>query len=95
VEFEWDETKNQANIAKHGLSFATVESVFDRDDCLETWDDGIEYDERRYKILGPIISGIVAVIYTERHEDTIRIISARRATITEIVEWKTSQGHTL
>jgi uncharacterized DUF497 family protein len=29
VKFDWDENKNRANIAKHGIEFSTAKSVFD------------------------------------------------------------------
>ena len=29
VRFEWDETKNRANVVKHGISFETAKLVFD------------------------------------------------------------------
>jgi uncharacterized DUF497 family protein len=32
VRFEWDETKNRANIAKHGISFETAKLIFDDPD---------------------------------------------------------------
>ena len=92
VEFEWDEAKNQANIAKHGLSFEDASAAFEGDDCLEYWDEASSIDEDRYVLIGPIESGIVTVEYTERHGDTIRIISARRATVGEITELRRELG---
>jgi len=29
--FEWDEDKNQANIAKHGIGFERAQQIFDAD----------------------------------------------------------------
>ncbi|MEK7412106.1 MAG: BrnT family toxin [Planctomycetota bacterium] len=34
--------------------------------------------------MGPIARGIIMVVFTERSEDSIRIISARRATTAEL-----------
>ena len=36
--------------------------------------------EERFIAIGPIRRGLVLVVYTERNEDTVRIISARWAT---------------
>ena len=35
--FEWDETKNLANIRKHGVSFDTAKRIFERP--IATWID--------------------------------------------------------
>ena len=40
-------------------------------------------EEERFIAIGPIRRGLVLVVWTERSEDTIRIISARWATKTE------------
>ena len=29
VRFEWDETKNRANVVKHGISFETAKLIFE------------------------------------------------------------------
>jgi hypothetical protein len=39
--------------------------------------------EDRYKSLGPIARGLILVVWTERTDDVIRIISAWPATKTE------------
>jgi len=39
--------------------------------------------EERFIAIGPIRRGLVLVVFTERREDTIRIISARWASKTE------------
>lgn len=69
--FEWDEKKEETNIAKHGIHFSTAALVFGDDNRIEN----------RYITIGQIngIAIIVMVVYTERKE-IIRIISARLAT---------------
>jgi uncharacterized DUF497 family protein len=81
MEFEWDEEKEQINIAKHGIDFTTAARVFNDDNRLEIYDDYHSYDEDRYITIGIIdeVAYIVMVVYTER-EDVIRLISARKAT---------------
>lgn len=80
VRFEWDEAKNLANKRKHGLSFEAASEVFSTNDFLEIFDQDHSIDEDRFIAIGLVVSGIVTVVWTERDEDVIRIISARPAT---------------
>lgn len=75
MEFEWDETKNEANIAKHGIDFNDVGQVFKRAYRYETYSGS---DSSRFVVVGETEGRIIAVVFTQRGE-TIRIISARRA----------------
>ena len=47
---------------------------------LELFDDAHSYDEDRFIAVGYIIRGLIVVVWTERDDDDIRIISARFAT---------------
>lgn len=81
MHFEWDEGKNLANQNKHGLSFEEAQQLFLSDaDYLEIFDDTHSDHEDRFIAIGPIARGVVMVVFTERYEDVIRIISARPAT---------------
>ena len=81
MRFEWDESKNLANQEKHGLSFEEARSLFESGvDYLELFDAENSSDEDRFVAIGPIGRGIVVVIWVERGEDLVRIISARMAT---------------
>jgi len=77
VEFEWDETKRQTNITKHGVDFIDAARVFESV-VLETEDRRRDYGERRYRALGQFNGRMLHLIYTWR-QDRCRIISARRA----------------
>lgn len=80
----WDPAKNAANKAKHGFSFEEASSLLlGGMDYLEIYDEASSIDEERFLAIGPIASGIVVVVFTERADDVIRIISARRATTRE------------
>ncbi len=82
--FEWDERKNVANQRKHGLAFEEALELFvGRDDYLEIFDEQSSPDEDRFLAIGPISRGMVVVIWTERDEFVIRIISARFAAPSE------------
>ncbi|MEO8179424.1 MAG: BrnT family toxin [Deltaproteobacteria bacterium] len=76
--------KAAKNAANHGVTFDEAKEVFSPDgDPLEEYDLEHSDVERRFRTVGPIRRGIVLVVWTERHADTIRIISARFATPSE------------
>lgn len=79
--FVWDENKEKINIAKHGLDFSTAALVFRDQNRLEWFDEAHSDDEDRYITIGEIngIAVVLMVVYTERG-NTIRLISARKAT---------------
>jgi len=85
MKFEWDENKNIKNMKKHGISFEKALRVF-LDSNIITVPDPFE-DEERWDALG-MIDNVVFVVYTERENETIRIISARKATKEEINGYK-------
>ncbi len=78
MQFEWDDKKNERNLAKHGLSFAGATLVFLDPDRIEMVDDRKDYDEIRYITIGLVNNIIIYVVYTMRGEH-YRLISARRA----------------
>ncbi len=75
--FEWDEQKRIQNLKKHGLDFLDAYCVFDRE-TLTDIDDRYDYGETRFLTLG-IIHGVVVVISHTEDDDSIRVISFRRA----------------
>jgi uncharacterized DUF497 family protein len=46
---------------------------------VEVFDQEHSDAEDRFIAIGPIVSGIISVVWTERDEDVVRIISARPA----------------
>ena len=77
----WDHAKNLANQKKHHVSFEEARELFTSGvDRLELFDEAHSEVEDRFISIGPIRRGLVLVVWTERHEDVIRIISARWAT---------------
>jgi uncharacterized protein len=78
MEFEWDEAKRLANLDKHGIDFLDVPDVFEGD-IVTVEDDRYSYEEQRFVTFGLLQGRIVAVVHTERG-NSIRIISARKAT---------------
>lgn len=77
--FEWDPKKNAINIQKHGLDFNDVVDMFTTPMLVKSEAYG-DFDEERWIGLGMISVHIAVVVYTERYDNVIRIISARKAT---------------
>ena len=85
LRFEWDESKAEENLAKHGVSFGEACSVFHDERAVEFYDDEHSKWEDRFLLLG--LSGnlrLLLVCHCHREgESVIRIISARKATKNE------------
>lgn len=80
MQFEWDPGKAAANVKKRRISFSEAAGVLE--DPLSTTfpDEAHSEEETRFVTIGTSERGrILVVAHTERN-DTIRIISARRAT---------------
>lgn len=81
VPFEWHDGKAAANLVKHGVEFVDAILVFFDPRAITVADD--DHDEERAVMLGMDALGrLLSVAYTWR-DDTVRIISARKATRTE------------
>ncbi|MDD5125018.1 BrnT family toxin [Methylovulum sp.] len=82
IEFEWDTTKAASNQKKHGVSFEEAKSVFYDEFAMQFYDDGYSEEEHRFLMLGfSCESRMLLVCHCERESgNTIRIISARKAT---------------
>lgn len=76
--FEWDEAKNAANIAKHGVGFATASRIFEGP-VLTAIDDRQDYGEIRSNSIGMVDGLLVLVVTHTDRGGRIRIISARPA----------------
>lgn len=77
----WDESKNQNNRRRHGISFEEARELFaPGSDYLEIFDEVHSESEDRFFAIGPIARGLILVVWTERDDDVRRIISARWAT---------------
>ena len=83
MQFEWDESKAAANIAKHGVSFTLAREVWD-DPLHVVIPERIVEGEERWQALG-VVDGVtlLVVVHTYRDrvgDEVIRIIGARCAT---------------
>lgn len=79
--FEWDQNKNQSNHEKHDVSFEEAQTVFYDENAIEYYDNNHSSEEERFIMLGISYQlRLLVVCYCIRHNHSIRIISARKAT---------------
>jgi hypothetical protein len=76
--YEWDETKRQSNVQRHGIDFLDVIPCFADSQRLVQEDTRRDYGEPRFHLLCPLRGYLCHVSFTERGQN-IRLISARRA----------------
>jgi len=86
VRFEWDEEQRKTNIRKHGFDFRDAWKIFQLP-MLVALDDRQNYGEDRWIGIGILNTRVVVVVFTERDEDTIRIISMMKATNYERIRY--------
>ena len=78
MQFVWDEKKRRENISKHGIDFRDAPEIFDGP-MLVALDNLEDYGEDRFIGLGFIKEKVVVIAYSESEEDTVRVISLRKA----------------
>lgn len=79
---EWDPGKARLNVRKHGISFADAVASLEDEGAL-TMRDPFFDDEERWVTMGRDLLGrMLVVVYTWRGE-SVRLISARKATARE------------
>ena len=93
--FEWDEIKAAANLRKHGVSFDVARTIFNDPFLLTVADLEHSKAEERWFSVGSAFTGtVLAVVYlwfeSEQATTKIRVISARKATPSEIRQYKGS-----
>ncbi len=79
--FEYDESKSQSNLVKHGIDFVESQELWNDRDLLEI-PSKIE-GETRFVVIGKINSKHWSGVITYRDQN-IRIISVRRSRIPEV-----------
>ena len=78
MDFGWDESKNRSNQQRHGLDFTEAKRLFNPALFVDI-DDREDYGEERYVGLGLLDGRVVVVIFTQPDDDTVRVISLRKA----------------
>ncbi len=88
VEFEFDDTKSQSNLAKHGINFLDAQELWADPDRVEI-PARIE-DEPRFLIIGTIAQKCWSAIVTYR-ENRVRLISVRRSRKEEVAIYESNR----
>jgi uncharacterized DUF497 family protein len=75
MEFEWDESKRQKVLEKHGIDFWRATALWDGNHVVLEARIGTEF---RQKAVGFLDGWWVVVVFTRRG-DKLRLVTARRA----------------
>ena len=94
MKFSWDPRKADSNLRKHGIAFDEAITIFS-DPLALIFDDMVHSEEEHREIIigFSTLRRLVLVCFVERDKDTIRIISARRATKVEIRDYEKNAGN--
>lgn len=92
-DFEWDPKKARSNARKHGVSFERASAIFRDPNQLSIPDKGHSQTEKRWITMGLDENGMVLVVVhtfyrLNRNVSQIRIISARKATKKETIQYE-------
>jgi len=80
MEIEWDSDKADSNLKKHGVSFEEAATAL-LDPMALAQEDGSSEGEPRWVLIGMSAQlRLLTVVHTLRHQDRVRLISARKAT---------------
>ncbi|MHB0992662.1 MAG: BrnT family toxin [Burkholderiales bacterium] len=86
--FEFDETKSQANLAKHGINFIDAQLLWQVPGLLEI--PAKTEDEPRYLVIGLIHEKHWSAVIIYR-DTNIRLISVRRSRIDEVTLYESER----
>ena len=91
--FEWDPSKAQQDIRKHGVAFERAATIFLDPEALSQYNGEHSKEEDRWITLGIDRTGTLSVVCHTFEEETeesalIRIFSARKATKSEIKQYE-------
>ena len=89
LRFTWDERKSAANARKHGVTFDEAQTVFLDEEALLIGDPDHSDDEDRFVLLGlsARLRTLVVCHCYRGVDQVIRIISARKATKAETLQY--------
>ena len=89
MRFSWDPRKDSLNHRHHGINFQEATTVFGDALAVTVLDPDHSIGEERFITIGQSSSGQLLVVCHIEQGDTIRIISARRATSHERKDYET------
>ncbi len=79
MKIEWDSKKAKSNLKKHGISFEEAATALGDPMAATGADPDHSIAEERYVTFGISERGRLVVVYHTEKDETIRIISARKA----------------
>jgi uncharacterized DUF497 family protein len=83
LRFEWNDQKALDNVVRHGVTFGEATDVFYDPYAVEVYDSDHSSYESRFAIIEYSTARMLYVVYAERVNNVIRIISARPPTPAE------------
>jgi len=89
MRFSWDPNKDRLNRRDHDIRFQEATTVFGDPLAVTVLDPDHSIREERLLTIGQSSSGQLLVVCHTEQGDTIRIISARRATAHERKDYET------
>lgn len=96
MKLEWDVGKERINKRKHGVAFSEACFIFTDPYALTIFDRDHSGDEERWITIGQTMKGrILTVVHTYRRkksDEVVRIISARKATQNETMNYIKRRG---
>jgi len=88
LQFEWDFKKSQSNKRKHKITFEEATTIFGDPLSITIHDPAHSTGEDRFITIGISVNNqLIVVVHTDRN-DIIRIISARKATKNERIQYE-------
>jgi hypothetical protein len=81
--FDWNPKKARGNLRKHQVDFEEASTIFEDPLFITFLDEEHSGDEERYITLGLSNKNHLLMVAHAERNDTIRIISARKATANE------------
>lgn len=88
MEFEFDDSKSQSNLAKHGINFLDAQELWADPDRVEI--PARVEDEPRFLVIGRITQKCWSAVITYR-ENRVRIISVRRSREEEVAIYESNR----
>ena len=79
MKFKWDAKKASANLRKHGVSFDEATTCFDDARGCYFRNEAAAYEDRLILLGMSTKSRVLFVVHAEVGRDSIRILSARKA----------------
>jgi uncharacterized DUF497 family protein len=92
MQIDFDPAKDVLNIKNHGLSLSAAAEL--EWDLLISHEDNTLHDYYEQRMVGfaPMGDDVYCVVFVEREDDLIRVISLRKATKKEVHEYVASQN---